>query len=302
MGKKFSRGDNYNIPREAEVKVAEYSRGRTKITHSKNKPNNLRMYRRSVNNTYYDAFEQTYKPYKTRAYKTQQSLSRSLNHTIRPLLENNFFGGNNEVFVTLTYTEPMSEFKQLSRDYDKFWRKLCNHFNSLDLVCIYIKEMQIKRKPNSWHIHSLIKESNGVDFYIDYNLLMKLWGLGNVWINRVCSMYDYTNTQLSIEREMKNLSFSNTWGYNKIIDYMCKLEGKQDVFPSGAKIHGNKGRLEGPAESRMTYSEATKTKLANSVLVNENTFLISDDSTNSILNSVHNEFWVEHTLNKQDKN
>ena len=307
MKKKFFRGKNYRIPKDDKVKVAGYTKGRTKITHNTksnmSKGNNLINYSRQPGNAYTDPKTGKTIAYKTTMKKTDKNLKRSLNNTVRPLLENNFFGGNNEVFVTLTYAKTMSDLLQLTVDYDKFWRKLCNIYSHLELACIYVKEIQKDRY--SWHIHSIIKEVNGKYLHIPFDELTKLWGLGNVWINRVSPRFDNSNYEISIDKEMQHLKFGNVHSYNKVIDYMCKTKSKKGVFPSGAKIHGNKGKLKGPVISMMTYKEVHQAILKNSKCVNSDTTLIFDDYTSDFLNRVKHEYWVEDTSdkpnNKDDK-
>ena len=295
MGRKFKNGKNYNIPKKEVVKVEEYSRGITKVTYTTNKSNNLLDYKRKKGNKYTDFRTGEIKKYKANPIKSTANLKRSLNNTVRPLLENNFFGENNEVFITLTYAEPMNKFLQLSKDYDRFWRRLCNKYKNSELACIYVKEMQEERQ--SWHIHSLIKDTNNKTLHIPYDFLYRIWGLGNVWINKLFSMYDYMSYEINIEKEMKNLPFGNVHSYNKVIDYMCKLKTKENVFPTGGKIHGKKGKLKGPVKSKMTYDEAYKDKLKNSYLFGENTLLVIDDCSNHILNSIHKEFWIKKQFN-----
>ena len=299
MGTKIIKGENYNIPKNEPVNVEEYSKGRTKITHITNRNNNLSNYSKNSRDTYYDPVSRKYKQYKRNPKKTDKNLRRALNHTLRPLLENNFWGGDNEVFITLTYAEPMQEFSKVSTDYSRFWRSLCNYYKHLNLACVYIKEMQEERQ--SWHIHSIIKEIDGKRLIIPYDTLDKLWMLGNVWINRVLATFDYTDYQINIEKEMKHFNFSNAHSYNKIIDYMCKFKTKNGIFPNGARIYGNKGHLKGPIKSKMTYEEVCNTKLKNSRLVLPDTNLIIDDFNNKILNCIQKEFWIEDKLNNQNK-
>ena len=303
MKKKFFRGKNYRIPKDDKVKVAGYTKGRTKITHNTksnmSKGNNLINYSRQPGNAYTDPKTGKTIAYKTTMKKTDKNLKRSLNNTVRPLLENNFFGGNNEVFVTLTYAKTMSDLLQLTVDYDKFWRKLCNIYSHLELACIYVKEIQKDRY--SWHIHSIIKEVNGKYLHIPFDELTKLWGLGNVWINRVSPRFDNSNYEISIDKEMQHLKFGNVHSYNKVIDYMCKTKSKKGVFPSGAKIHGNKGKLKGPVISVMTYEEANKNILKDYKCVNSDTTLVFDDYTSEFLNCVKHEYWIKPTQNKENK-
>ena len=86
----FEKGINHAITSKKEVKIEEYTKGKTIVSCSQNNPQNLSGFHPEKNGFYYDP---VCKKYKTRTFSEEKSiknLSYSLNHKLRPLLENNF--------------------------------------------------------------------------------------------------------------------------------------------------------------------------------------------------------------------
>ncbi|MCH5211431.1 MAG: hypothetical protein J1G06_00285 [Oscillospiraceae bacterium] len=113
-----------------------------------------------------------------------------------------FYGDDTERFVTLTYSEFMSEPERLSKDFQKFLNKLKRRYGKLRYF--YIKEPDTR---GSWHIHSLIKRLDGQSFNITDDSVRKLWKRGiavNVQkINNVNTMsyyFDITRYENKIQR------------------------------------------------------------------------------------------------------
>lgn len=298
---KFEEGENNNIPDEAIVKAKIYNNGKVEVTHTSHRSNNLSKYKKKNANEYIDIETGEIKEYeKPPNFKSDKSLKRTLNNTVRPLLENNFSGGNNEKFITLTF-DIAPRFDELSKIFTNFWNRLCRYYSkqSLILACVWIKEIQIKREV--WHIHTLIKEINNKNLFIEWKTLHKIWGLGNVWVNSIISMYDYTSYQINIEKEMNTLPLANAHSLNKIIDYMCKLKSKKGIIPSKGHVYGIKGNLKQPDENVDNFKNICERYLTQHLLVNENTLLVRDKDTDNIYNRIHKQTWLGPKPNNEDK-
>jgi hypothetical protein len=100
---------------------------------------------------------------------------------IRNIINNNFTGEPNELFITLTYAfdagQPMNDVKKASRDFDNFIKRFRRRYS--DLQYIAILEPQAN---TAWHWHLLVKFTdwnNPEQFYIDNNAIIEpLWGHG----------------------------------------------------------------------------------------------------------------------------
>ena len=109
----FEEGENYHISDDAKVKVTSYVDGKTKVTHVKTKNNNLANYRRQngqiINKVTGEIIE-----YEVPKFKTDKNIKRAIKETVKPLLENNFRGGSNELFYMNELERIIS--KYLSKD------------------------------------------------------------------------------------------------------------------------------------------------------------------------------------------
>ncbi len=287
---KFVKGKNYHIPFDEDVKVTKFKNGTAKITHIKTKNNNLSRYRRKGNeiiNTETGEIKEIVIP----KVKTDKTIRRTIKETIRPLLENNFKGGNNELFVTLTFKSEMNDFNDLPKLFNNFWNRLCYKYKNLEFACLYVKEMQQNRP--SWHYHFIMKEQNGKYLYIPNDTMRDIWRLGYTKTNRITTDYKYLEVEIDEETAMLNtLNIpSEKFHINKVIDYMCKLRTKSGEIPSNGRIHGKKGNLMLPEVSRMSYEEANRTILKDATLIGEYTQLLKNADDDCIINYIHNEEW-----------
>lgn len=300
MTVRFEKGDNYNIPDLAIVKAKKYNSGKVEITYTSNQNTNLKKYKKINANEYVNTETGEINQYETtNGFKSDKSLKRTLNNSVRPLLENNFCGGNNEKFITLTFDTTNPKFEELSKIFTNFWKRLCRYCSQkgLTLACVYVKELQVTR--GVWHIHALIKEIHNKNLFIEWKILQRIWKLGYVWINSVISMVDYTSYQINIEKEMNTLPIANIHSVNKVIDYMCKPKSKQGIIPRTGRIYGVKGNLKKPMEFKGFYKSIYKRHLEQRTLSTDNTLLVIDENTDNILNTIHNQTWIKPNNNNQ---
>ncbi len=105
---------------------------------------------------------------------------------LRYLINNNFFGLENELFLTLTYSECMTDVKRLYRDGEKFIKRLRYKYKDVStLEYVAVVEPQAR---GAWHYHILVKFPD-VDFiYISHEELERLWGHGFVSVQDITSV------------------------------------------------------------------------------------------------------------------
>lgn len=92
---------------------------------------------------------------------------------IRHLINNNFDGSKNELFVTLTYVENMTDTKQLYRDNEVFMKRLKRRYPSIE----YLNVVEPQAR-GAWHSHILLKDPSVKKLYIPNDDIAKLWGHG----------------------------------------------------------------------------------------------------------------------------
>ncbi len=106
---------------------------------------------------------------------------RSSISKLRNLINNNFVGGLNELWITLTFGEnKVYNPKDLYSIFEKFIKRLRYSYKDLKFDYIYVPEPHEK---GDWHIHLLLKADKTL--YIENSTLNKIWGLGFVKVNRL---------------------------------------------------------------------------------------------------------------------
>lgn len=124
------------------------------------------------------------------------------------LILNNFEGGQSEIFMTLGYEYIMSDIKQLSKDFNLFRRKLKRRNKDFE----YISVAEYKGN-ESLHLHILIKSNSNKRLFFDRNLIIKLWGQRDVYIERI-------HNSMDIERIAKYLNpFTNPKKFKRLNYY-----------------------------------------------------------------------------------
>lgn len=110
---------------------------------------------------------------------TRKDNIKSLRETIkrlRRLINSNFWGSDNELFITLTYAENMTDVKRVYRDFKVFYARLKRFYKGYDFRYIYCVEPQER---GAWHIHLLLKALNKDYLFIDNDsVVARLWGHG----------------------------------------------------------------------------------------------------------------------------
>ena len=206
MGIKFKKGENYNISKYAIVKTTRYNNGTIKIRYTNNTSSNLSNYQKLNKYEYLDKKTGEILEYNKSEIKSKENIKRTMNNKVRPILENNFWGGNNELFVSLTFSNDMQDFNELPKYFDNFWKRLTRKYkNTFDLACVYVKEMQMKR--NCWHYHVMLKEVNKNNLYIDCTDLYRIWKYGNITVSRIWSGNAYSYKRINEEKRMEDEFF-----------------------------------------------------------------------------------------------
>lgn len=92
---------------------------------------------------------------------------------LRRLIMNNFKGGDDQLWLTLTYAENMQDVKRLISDFRQFIKKLRRKYGQLE----YISVIEPQER-GAWHFHVLLKTSDGSPLYIENDDVYKKWKHG----------------------------------------------------------------------------------------------------------------------------
>ena len=199
-------------------------------------------------------------------YKEHNCSFKNINKSftkLKRLINNNFVGNKNEIHITLTYSKPTYDKKQLSLDFKNFWKKLKYRYTNLEYICIYEKH-----KSGAWHIHCLVKDITEESLYIPYDLIKELWQQGNIHVNKIRNN-------------------------NNIGAYFCKYAKENNntpmtEYPKNGKLYSCSRGIQQPEKMVMKYSDAkklTKDKLLTSSATID--IVQTDGVTSKNVNRIH---------------
>lgn len=116
---------------------------------------------------------------------------------LRRLIAHNFNDGNNQLWITLTYAEDITDYKLASKDYKLFMKNLRKFHNNLEYISVI--EPQASGR---WHFHILLKSETTL--FISNDEIARCWGKGFTKTKRLKSSDKVGNYVLAY---LSNLDF-----------------------------------------------------------------------------------------------
>lgn len=162
---------------------------------------------------------------------------------LRYLINNNFIGNANELHITLTYKENMTDTKQIYEDFKNFMKRLKYAYkkkSSIDYLTVVEPQGR-----GAWHFHVLVRFNDLDKVYIKNGELRQMWGLGFVKIKSlkdVDNIGAYLSAYLAdIELDMGKFE-SGEYDYKAFIgknhEVATKMiEGVEKKFIKGGRLH-----------------------------------------------------------------
>lgn len=232
--------EGINIPSGAIVKMI--SCGNVKeIIYSRIISNNIGNYKKISKNEMVDI--RNGEIIKCKISDSRKDNIISLRKTIsrlRNLINANFEGADNELFITLTYAENMTDYKRLYKDFDRFYKRLKYSFKDIEFCYISVIEPQGR---GAWHVHLLLKALNRDYLYIDNSEIADLWVQGfckTQRLNAVDNVGAYLSAYLTDLVDDKG---------NK------KKGARLYMYPAGINIYRCSRNCKRPKEERVLYDE-----------------------------------------------
>jgi len=270
---KIKKIEGFNIPSNSIVKLVICGNV-LKVVYSSIKSNNLENYKKISKNEMLDLKSGEIIQFENSNTRKDNVLSLKRTITrLRDLINCNFLGADNELFVTLTYKENMTDYKKLYKDFDVFFKKLKYRFKDTEFCYISAVEPQ---KRGAWHIHLLLKALNKDYLYIDNSIIAELWRHG------------FTKTQ-RIE-EVDNVgAYLSGYLTDLIDDDGGKKKGARlYLYPAGINIYRCSRNCKRPEEERVVYKELA---CFNSFKTYETSYEIYDEGEERLFNVVKKEFY-----------
>lgn len=154
----------------------------------------------------------------------------------RDIINCNFTGDNNELFLTLTYRDRKrgKDIKAVNADFDRFVKRIKRktHVNTASLVWFSALEPQAD---GTWHLHCLLKWQDRKRIFIANAKLAKLWGCGftkTSAIENVTNIGAYLTAYLTNvivdSTEENKMKESTTWTANH--EHMVEKGGRLGYY------------------------------------------------------------------------
>ena len=169
---------------------------------------------------------------------------------LRRLVAHNFTGGINQLWITLTYRDHITEPAIVYMDFKAFIRRIRNQFGKVDYITVI--EPQASGR---WHLHVLLK--NDSELTIPNNDLANMWGQGFTKTKRLRIADRVGNYLIAY---LSNLQIGDEDSQNKSIVKGARLY----MYPKGIRIYRTSRGIEKPLEITTTKGELMETYKINS--------------------------------------
>ena len=289
---KAEKGDNFPIGKGKKVRVKLFENtGKLRIIYTSNNKNVLINYRKISKTAYFDIKANIEKEYQYNDIQTEKAVKRKMKK-FRYILESNFDGANNELFITLTTDEECHDIKLIKKYFKKFYQKLKYRYS--DLIYAYVIELQQKRF--SWHIHLMIKSIKTSNLFISNSEIEIIWGQGQTRTTRIVDTP--TDFEIDEEKAMTEpdsfIAKQKYYGVEKVISYMCKYKTKEQM-PSYARIFSYSRNMKKPFEKLVNTDDIFQILYQKGYIKSEKdtyTTIIRDEITNFILAVIQEQGWI----------
>lgn len=199
---------------------------------------------------------------RSQSYKSLRATFKKL----RYLINNNFSGRKNELFVTLTYAENMQDTKRLYEDMKNFIKRLKYKFKnstSVDYLCVVEPQQR-----GAWHAHLLLKFNDLSSVFIPNDELASLWGHGFVTVKSIKGVDNigaYLTAYLAdLELTPETLAVACQSGCSVVEKEVGGQKkafvkgGRLHLYPSGMNLFRKSKGIVYPEREKMTYKNAKK--------------------------------------------
>lgn len=191
---------------------------------------------------------------------------------LRDLINNNFFGGSNELWVTLTFGQnKIYDPKKLYSIFSAFIKRLKRCFKSQDFDYIYVPEPHLK---GDWHIHVLLKSNKKL--FIKNSVLQTLWGQGFVKVNR---LKDIDNIGAYVSAYLINIKDGE----------LTKKGARLYLYPPHHRLFRYSSGIVKPVSYYCSYADAKKIVSSDKLTFCKAIKITTDDGfSNTICNEFYN--------------
>lgn len=186
---------------------------------------------------------------------------------LRYLINNNFTGSPNELFLTLTNRGELQtrDHLKVGKDYEKFMKRLKYEFKDISSIDA-IKVLEPHESGN-WHMHVLLRFNDLPSVYIPNEKLAEIWGNGYV---KIQSLKNVDNVGAYVSAYMTDIEvpegkLKELEGHPDLIEK--EVDGQKKKFlkgarlrfyPTGVNIFSKTKGIVYPEREKMSYEKALK--------------------------------------------
>ena len=151
---------------------------------------------------------------------------------LRYLINNNFTGKGNELHVTLTYAENMTDTNRLYDDFRKFMQRLKYKYKDISSID-YISVIEPQGR-GAWHCHVLLRFNDMDRVYIENSVLAGLWGHGFVTIK---SLKDVDNIGAYLSAYLADIELDDENVIHAVLNDLSIKEVDGKKYIKGGRLH-----------------------------------------------------------------
>lgn len=180
---------------------------------------------------------------------------------LRRLINNNFSGAADELFITLTYAEDVTDPQQISRDFDRFMKRLRRCYSNLEYIKIAEPQGRLKSGRAVWHYHFLLKGLTA----ISNDQLARLWRHGYVKVKALHDVDDIGRYLTSYLADIPLAELRHVDSFTGNPPIVTKRVGNQDkaivkrgrlqYYPTGMNFYSASRGIKVPTSTFMAYAE-----------------------------------------------
>lgn len=181
---------------------------------------------------------------------------------LRYLINNNFNGSQNELHVTLTYKENMTDLDRLYKDFKRFMMRLKRSFKDVSTID-YLNVIEPQQR-GAWHVHMLIRFNDIDSVYIPNKELAEMWEQG---FTRIKSLKDVDNIGAYLSAYLTDVEVPDDVETNHKDVVVKNVEGKEKrfikggrlyMYPPGMNLFRKSKGIVYPNRTEMTYKDIKK--------------------------------------------
>lgn len=218
---------------------------------------------------------------------------------LRYLINNNYTGVGNELFITLTYEENMTDTKRLYSDFNKFMKRFRYKYGKIHGSIDYMTVVEPQER-GAWHHHLLIRfnDMKGKKIFIPSNEVAEIWGHGFI---KMESLKDCDNIGAYLCAYLADVELTEDnigVAYREKAEVVPKMVdgqekafikgGRLHLYPSGMNLYRKSRGIKMPERQEMDYGDIKKVVGSAEPNYTKQIVVEQDDFTNTITYEQYN--------------